>query len=142
MPAIDRSLSGCRYGFETQDTAGENADVVLLGLPAENDWVLNAPYSDKTLMRNALAYGLAAATGQYAPRTKFCELLLNGQYQGVYLLVEKIKRDKDRVDVQKFHAGQAPEETGYIIKVDKNTGKRTCLYYKSRFFNRKWRFFP
>ena len=82
-------------------------------------------YSDKTLMRNALAYSLAAATGQYAPRTKFCEVVLNGQYEGVYLLVEKIKRDKHRVDVQKFHAGATPEETGFIVKIDKNTGSQS-----------------
>ena len=79
-------------------------------------------YSDKTLMRNALAYGLAAATGQYSPRTRFCEVVLNGQYQGVYLLVEKIKRDKHRVDIQKFHAGATPQQTGFIVKIDKNTG--------------------
>jgi spore coat protein CotH len=89
-------------------------------------------YSDKTLMRNALAYGLAAATGQYAPRTRFCEVLLNGRYQGVYLLVEKIKRDRHRVDVQKFQEGVAPEETGFLLKIDKNTGGelRKCSWLR------------
>ena len=68
-------------------------------MPAEHDWILNAPYSDKSLVRNVLAYDLANALGHYAPRTRFCELFLNDAYQGVYVLIEKIKRDKNRVDL-------------------------------------------
>ena len=87
--------------------------------------MLNAPYSDKTLMRNTLAYALAASTGHYAPRTRFCEVWLGEQYQGVYVLTEKIKRDKHRVDIQKYREGATPEETGFIVKIDKDTGTRT-----------------
>ncbi len=110
------------YRLETQDSLGENNNVKLLGMPKENDWILYAPYSDKSLIRNALAYRMGNVTGRYAPRTRFCELLLNDQYMGVYLLTEKIKRDKHRVNISKLK----PEDTswpgitgGYIWRVDK-----------------------
>ena len=51
-------------------------------MPNENDWVLNGPYSDKALMRNVLAYELAAEMGQYAPRTAHVELYLDGDNKG------------------------------------------------------------
>ncbi|MEN8157057.1 MAG: CotH kinase family protein [Bacteroidota bacterium] len=87
------------YTIETRDSAGANNNVSLFGMPSENDWVLHAPYVDKTLMRNVLMYSLAGEFGRYAPRTQFCELILNGEYMGVYVLVEKIKKDRGRVDI-------------------------------------------
>ena len=90
-----------QYGLETRDASGDNNNVSLLGLPEENDWVLQGPYSDKSLMRNALAYDLSRSMGHYASRTVFTEMFLNGEYQGLYILMEKIKRDKNRVDISK-----------------------------------------
>lgn len=113
------------YGFETWDAQHQDKNVSFLGLPPESDWTLIANYSDKTLMRNALSYHLSNKMGHYAPRTRFCEVLLNGSYQGVYLLTEKIKRDSARVDVAKLrHIDLSGNELtgGYIIKVDKLTG--------------------
>ncbi len=114
------------YGFETQDDQGNNNNVSLAGLPKENDWILNPPYSDKSLMRNALAYRLARATGRYAPRTRFCEVFVNGDYRGVYVLTEKIKRDNNRIDI----ATLKPEDIegdqltgGYVIKIDRSAGE-------------------
>jgi hypothetical protein len=117
-----------QYGFETQDDEGDNLNVSLLGMPPENDWILYAPYTDKTLIRNALAYHLYGMLGHYSPRTRFCEVLLNDEYQGVYLLIEKIKRDRNRVNISSMGTDdiQGDELTGgYIIKMDKETGD-TC----------------
>ena len=91
--AISRKFPKKSYALETQDADGDNANVSLLGMPAENDWILHAPYSDKTLMRNVLAYHLAWQTGHYASRTRYCELLVNDEYMGIYVLMEKIKID-------------------------------------------------
>ncbi len=113
------------YGFETQDNSGDRINVSLLGLPEENDWVLYAPYSDKTLIRNILTYKLSSELCPYAPRTRLCELVLNGEYIGVYVLIEKIKRDKNRVDISSLEPWQiAGDELtgGYIIKIDKKGG--------------------
>ena len=111
------------YGLETQDSAGEN--IQFLGMPTENDWVLHNPYSDKSLMRNVLAFDMARAMGRYSPRTKFCEVFLNGQYQGVYVLMEKIKRDSNRVNIAELDAtmnGGDALTGGYIVKIDKFNG--------------------
>jgi len=110
------------FTIETQTATGENLNVPLLGLPIENDWVLYAPYSDKTLIRNAFAYKTFESMGHYAPRTRFVELILNGYYQGVYLLVEKIKRDNNRVDIAKLepHEVYGDDLTGgYLLRNDK-----------------------
>ncbi len=110
------------YGFETRDANGENLNVSLLGLPEENDWILQGPFSDKTMIRNVLIYDLSNEIGLYASRTQYCELVIDGDYKGVYVLMEKIKRDKNRVDIAKLTADEitTPEITGgYILKLDK-----------------------
>lgn len=113
------------YGFETWDALGNKKDTVLLNMPAEHDWILSAAYSDKTHLRNVLSYKLYRDFGRYAPRTKFCELVINGEYQGLYILMEKIKRDKNRVDISKLNTWENAGDSltgGYIIKIDKMTG--------------------
>ena len=77
------------------DSVGDDLVVSLLGLPEEEDWILYGPYSDKTLMRNVLGYELARQLGYYSSSTKFCEVVLNNEYMGLYVLMEKLKRDKD-----------------------------------------------
>lgn len=113
-----------QYGIETRHEDGSNRSVSLLGFPEENDWVLYAPYSDKSLLRNALAYHLARETGRYASRARFCEVVLDGDYQGVYVLLEKIKNDGDRVDL----ADTDSLGGGYIAKLDKRTGDRDVTW--------------
>ena len=77
-----------QFAVETVTASGENRDVPLLGLPEENDWVLSAGYNDGTLLRNVVAYRAAREIGRYASRTRFVELVLNGRYHGVYVLME------------------------------------------------------
>jgi hypothetical protein len=116
------------YGFETWDDDGEDNDVSLIGMPEESDWTLNATYNDKTLMRDGLAYMLAGEIMPYAPRVRYVELLVNQQYQGVYKLIEKIKRDKNRVDIKKMETTDNEGDKltgGYILKWDKETGSNS-----------------
>jgi len=112
------------YSIETRNTVGENLNISLLGFPAENDWVLYAPYSDKSLLRNVITYDIWYKMGYYAPRTKFCEFILNDNYMGVYVFTEKIKRDRNRVDIARLDQDDiaSTELTGgYIIKCDKGS---------------------
>ena len=109
------------YRFETIDDNGENNNVKLLGLPVENDWILYAPWSDKSLMRNVLIYSLSNDMGRYAPRSEFVELYLNNEYRGVYVLMEKIKRDKNRVAISSLDPNSNFGDNltgGYILKFD------------------------
>lgn len=117
------------YSVETRDSStGSKQKVSLLGMPPESDWVLYAPYNDKTCMRNVLAYDIANKMGHYASRTRFVELFLNGQYDGIYVLMEKIKRDSNRVNIGKINTTDTLGDRltgGYIVKVDKSTGNGT-----------------
>ncbi|MAD12612.1 MAG: hypothetical protein CMC04_07830 [Flavobacteriaceae bacterium] len=108
------------YGFETWDENGEDLDVSLGGFPEEEDWILYGPYSDKSLIRNILIYDLSNAIGQYATRTDFYELEINESFLGTYVLMEKIKRDKNRVAISKNK--EEDISGGYILKIDKPTG--------------------
>lgn len=112
-------LDKVSYQLETRLPSGENNNVSLLEMPKENDWILHGPYLDKSLLRNVLMYELAREMGYYASRTEFCELIINGEYQGIYILMEKIKNDKNRIDVTKFEAdNQQASEGGFILKID------------------------
>ncbi|PJB14215.1 MAG: spore coat protein CotH [Flavobacteriales bacterium CG_4_9_14_3_um_filter_32_8] len=112
------------YSIETVDALGNNNNVAIMDMPSENDWVLYAPYSDKSLIRNVLTYHLGENLGRYAPRTKLCELIIDNNYQGVYVFMEKIKRDKNRVDIAKLDSNDLAGDSltgGYIVKIDKPT---------------------
>jgi subtilisin-like proprotein convertase family protein len=113
------------YGFETWDASGKDLDTSILGMPSESDWILNASFTDKSLMRNALAYQVWQNMGHYATRYQFVELVINGQYKGIYLFLEKIKRNKNRVNVAKLKPDENAGDSltgGYIFKIDKFTG--------------------
>ena len=90
------------FSLETRDADGNGTDVSLLGFPEEEDWILHGPYSDKSLIRNMLNYDLSRDMGMYASRTQLVELNINEAYSGVYVFMEKLKRDKNRIDINKL----------------------------------------
>ena len=115
------------YTIEVRDDKGESMDVSLFGLPPSDDWILHGPYVDKSMIRNALAHWMFRQAGRYSPRTKHFDLYINGSYRGVYVLVEKIKRGKYRVNVSKLKETDVSGDSltgGYIWAFDK-TGTNT-----------------
>ena len=111
-----------QYGIETRDNAGSDLKVSLLGFPEESDWVLNASYIDKSFLRNVITYKLSNDLGRYASRTRYCEVVINGDYRGIYILQEKIKRDKNRVNIKKMSTTDITGDAvtgGYIVKIDR-----------------------
>jgi hypothetical protein len=122
------------YGFELRDELGEDQDVSLIGLPEEEDWILYASPIDKTHMRNVITLELWRKMGYWASNTRYCELVLNGEYRGTYVLMEKIKRDENRLDIARLN----PEDTegddltgGYIIRMDWPKGDGWYSKYNS-----------
>ena len=115
-----------QYGFSTRKADDiTNNNVSLLGMPPENDWILNGMVFDPALMRDYLCFNLSRMIGEYASRTAYCELIINGTYKGLYLLAEKIKADDNRVNIIKIDVNDVymPELSGgYITKADKTTG--------------------
>jgi hypothetical protein len=111
------------YGIELWKGYEQDTSMSLLGMPKESDWVLHGPYSDKSLLRNFLAYNLARRMGSYASRTRLCELYINDIYQGVYVLLERIKRDSARVNISKLNPEDVTGDQltgGYIVKIDRS----------------------
>ncbi|MBD2701161.1 CotH kinase family protein [Spirosoma sp. BT702] len=125
------------YGFELRDASGANSvDASILGMPSEADWVLNATYVDKTLIREPLIYDLGRQISKYyVPRYRYCELILNGKYEGLYILFEKIKRNKNRVDVSSIKKTDISGDAvtgGYIFKIDKYTGEESRMWTSTK----------
>lgn len=102
-----------------------DTNVSIVQLPKEHDWILNAFAYDPSHMRDPLSYQLSEDLGQYATRGFFCEVVLNGSYVGLYYFMERIKVDKNRVDIRKLATTDLAGTQltgGYITKSDKTTG--------------------
>lgn len=83
----------------------------MLGMPSDKEWVLLANYSDKTLMRNEIAFELGRRLGMaYVPRTRTVEVSVNGFNQGTYLVTEQVKVSPSRVNIS---------GNGYLLELDR-----------------------
>ena len=114
-----RSVPKHQYGVELWDEAGDEVSVDILGMGDESDWILNGQWFDRSLVRNRLGFDLFQSFGdedRYAPELRYCELTLDGAYNGVYTLGERIKRDPDRVDVEASDVGDS-----FVLKQDDAT---------------------
>ena len=118
------------YGIELRDAVDNDTDSVIMDFPKQSDFILYAPANDKALIRNTLIYDLSNQIGMYATRTKYVQLYIDGEYLGLYVLMEKIKRDKSRVNITKMastdNSGNAVTG-GYILKIDKSAGDNTLV---------------
>ena len=109
-----------QYSIELRDPAGAEVSANLFGMGAESDWVLNGMYFDRALVRNALAYDLFREmdTSRYAAEVRYCDLVLDGDWLGVFLLTERVKADDDRIDI--------PPDDGsgesFVVKLDDAAG--------------------
>ena len=125
------------YGIETRDSLGNNLNVSLMGMPKENDWILISNYNDKSFVRNILSFELFRRMGHYAARARLCEVMINSKYRGIYVFCEKIKPDKNRVNIVKL----TPEDKtgnaltgGYIINVDYHDATNSWRSYFPAFY--------
>lgn len=112
------SLPKKGYAFELQDGAGNERDLALLGMPAGSDFALYACYTDKTCLRNALVFAVGQSLGRWSPRTRYVELFLDDQYQGLYMIWERVRRDGARVALPKPAptAAEGDLSGGYIVR--------------------------
>ena len=115
------------YGFEiwTDSVAMKAQNVSLVQMPAESDWVLNASYNDRSFLRDVLAQKLAGDMGLKRSNTRYVEVILNDAYQGIYILMEKIKQGGNRLDIADLlPVDNAGDEVtgGYLVKIDKTSG--------------------
>ncbi|WP_370832163.1 CotH kinase family protein [Clostridium sp.] len=115
-----------QYSLEIINNKGEEKSEELLGMESGADWVLNGPFSDKSLMRNYIAYKTSRNIMEYAPDVRFCEVFLiddnskvieEKHYKGVYVMIEKIKRNENRVNITKSQDNV--EKTSFILSKDR-----------------------
>jgi spore coat protein CotH len=114
------------YGLTTlKSNNTSNNNVSLLGMPAENDWILNSLAFDPSCIRDYLSYNLSRQIGNYASRTVYCEVVINDEYKGLYILQEKMKSNENRINILKIAKTDTTLPNlsgGYITKADKTTG--------------------
>ncbi len=115
--AFDKHGYHIRFVEKTDSTLKKERS--FLGMEADSEWVLHGPYLDKTLIRNYMWMNIAGEMMLYTPDVRFCELMLNGEYQGVYVLTESIDVSDARVHIS--HYDQGSPITSYIVRLDRLT---------------------
>ena len=105
------------YSIHLINEDGTENNESIIGMASHDEWVLNGVYLDRSLLRNYLAMNLAGEIMDYAPNVRYCELYVDGTYQGVYLMMETISKGKGRININK------PEKnsnvTSYIVRFDR-----------------------
>ena len=119
------------FALHFLDEFNEEKNLSPLGLPPESDWVLYAPNGyDPVMIHNPFIHQLSRDMGRYSPRTRFVEVFLvrgagrvrETHYNGLYVLEEKIKIGKNRLDIARLSGEdlKPPAVTGgYLLKFDR-----------------------
>ena len=103
------------------DDGAASRDVAMLGMDAFDEWALHGPYLDKTLIRNYMWYNLAGEIMDYAPNVRFCEVLLNGVYQGLYVMTETVSSGAD-ARLKLTEPSKDTVQTSYALRLDRGSG--------------------
>lgn len=118
-----RTFDKLGYRVNLVDQNGQNNRQPLLGMDAHHEWALHGPILDKTLMRNYMWYNIAGEIMEYAPNVRFCELVLNGEYMGVYVLTEIITAGKDGSRLNLTVDAKDNTFSGYCLLLDRLDGE-------------------
>ena len=82
----------------------------MLGMAPDKKWILLANYSDKTLLRNEIAFELGRLSNlDWTPESQFVELFINNLYQGTYQITQKVEESSNRVNIG---------DNGFLLEVD------------------------
>lgn len=137
------------FGFETWDENGEDLNATFFDYPEEEDWILtghivnlqNKYIFDRTLMYHYFGYQIFRNMGRYASKSKFVEVQINDDYVGLYVFMEKLKRDKERINIKKLEPEDSDSVSitgGYILKIDKTAGSDLELNQPLEYFEDNW----
>lgn len=88
----------------------------FLGMPEQKKWLFLAEYSDKSLLRNTLAFELGYISMlDWTPKSEFAEVYVNGEYSGTYNISEKVEEKSARVNIG---------DEGFLLEKDTNVDNR------------------
>lgn len=110
----------------TKDDGVTDNDQALMGMDSSETWALQGTSIDKTMLRNYVTYNTAAQfMNDFVPELRFCEVFINGEYNGLYLLTETVKMEEGRVELNSSDEDYA--QTSYIVAVDEATQQSTTI---------------
>ncbi len=89
----------------------------IAGMEIHDEWILNAPFLDRSLLRNYVALNISGEIMEYAPNIRYCELFVDEEYQGVYTLMESVSKGEGRINIKK--PDKKSNITDYIIRLDR-----------------------
>lgn len=109
------------YSLELRSSTNQDSSVNLFGMGKEEDWILHAMVIDKTQLRIPMSFYFSRKMGHYAAKWRYVELIIDGDYRGLYIFTERLKRDDDRVDIEKMTRNDVAGDAvtgGYILRID------------------------
>ena len=114
-----RSFDKVGYKIKLIKEDGTSRSAKMMGMDSHSEWVLHGPYLDKSLIRNYMFYNISGEIMDWAPNVRFCEAFINGEYQGLYVMVESVDAGKDGARLQLDKKGKANTYSGYILELDR-----------------------
>lgn len=113
-----RSFDKSSYSIRLVNEDGSSNSLPVMGMDAHHEWALHGPYLDKTLLRNYMWYNIGGEIMDYAPNVRFCEVILNGAYQGVYVMMEKITAGEDGTRLSLTVNAKRNTFSGYLLQLN------------------------
>ena len=113
------------YLIKLVDHKGNNQAKEVMGMEKGSSWVLHGPFLDKTLIRNYMWYNLAGQIMSWAPDVRFCEVFIDDQYQGLYVMLEQIDVGEGRIDISEYD--KRAQVTSYIVCMDRLSVNNTAI---------------
>lgn len=113
-----RHFDKSNYLVELIDEDGSNRDEPLLGMASHHSWALHGPFLDKTQLRNYMWYNIAGEIMDYAPNVRFCEVMIDGEYVGLYVLTEMITAGKNKSRLPLTVSKGRETYSGYLLRLD------------------------
>ena len=84
----------------------------MLNMLEDKKWLFLAEYSDKSLIRNKISLDLGAMSRlEYTPKGEYAEVFLNDEYNGTYLITQKVEVKSNRLNLP---------DNGYLVEIDQD----------------------
>ena len=149
------------YQFQTlktdllPDNGSEKQKVDILGMGKDNKWAFIAPWCDKVMFRDLLSFELGRPWMDYVPEGRFCEVILDGTYYGVYVICERVSKGKTRLNLHDPGEDEGDLTGDYHVEIDRNdqpnytspnhpwsnaNGAQKSNYWVTRRTHSTWRF--
>lgn len=110
-----------QYRIKLLTDDGQSNKVEMMGMAADQDWILNISMIDSSLIRNYMVYNISSQIMEFTPKAKYCEVIKKEGdkyiYEGLYLMMESIKQGNERVNIDDYN----PKEnyTSYLLRRDR-----------------------